>query len=102
MGLGVSCVFTRGQALLSKQLCHQVAAGCTPAAHLALWLGASVGHYIPCLSIGAHALKPPIPLVQVAERLVELSSFGTVAPNRLDEAKAAGIYAALHGHPSAS
>jgi hypothetical protein len=38
-GLGVSCIFTRGQALLSEQLCHQMAAGGFPATHLAFGLG---------------------------------------------------------------
>jgi hypothetical protein len=50
--LAVSCVFTRGQALLAKQMCLQVAAGGTPAGYLAFWLGLAVGHYVPCLAAG--------------------------------------------------
>jgi hypothetical protein len=77
-GLGVSCIFTRGQALLAKQLCHQVAGGGTPAGHLAFWLGAAAGHYVPALSGGSHTLRLPALLLQVADVLVELFSFGTV------------------------
>jgi hypothetical protein len=58
-GLAVSCVFTRGQALLAKQMCLQVAAGGIPAAHLAFWLGAVVGHFVPSLVAGSHAPPPP-------------------------------------------
>ncbi len=51
-GLGVSCLFTRGQALLSKQLCHQVTAGGT------LWLEmVTIGHYVPSLSLGCPCNK---------------------------------------------
>jgi hypothetical protein len=98
-GLGVSCIFTRGQALLAKQLCHQVAGGGIPAGHLAFWLGAAVGHYVPALSGGSHTPRPPALLLQLADVLVELFSFGTVAPNRLAEARSAGIYAAFMDTP---
>jgi hypothetical protein len=98
-GLGVSCIFTRGQALLAKQLCHQVAGGGAPAGHLAFWLGAAVGHYVPALAGGSHSPRPPTLLVQVADVLVELFSFGTVAPNRLAEARSAAIYAAFMDTP---
>ncbi len=62
-GLGVSCVTSRGQALLAKQLCLQVAAGGIPAAHLAFWLGQAVGHYVPSLARGSHPSILPAPLV---------------------------------------
>jgi hypothetical protein len=67
----------------------------SPAGHLAFWLGAAVGHYVPALSGGAHNPRPPALLLQVADVLVELFSFGKVAPNRLAEARLAGIYAAF-------
>jgi hypothetical protein len=100
--LGVSCIFTRGQALLAKQLCHQVAGGGTPAGHLAFWLGAAVGHYVPALVGGSRTPRPPALLLQVADVLVELFSFGTVAPNRSAEARAAGINVAFMDTPPSS
>jgi hypothetical protein len=98
-GLGVTCVASRGQALLAKQLYLQVAAGGTPAAHLAFWLGQAVGHYIPGLAGGSHSPCPPASLVGVVEVLVEIFAHGTVPPNRLDQAKAATIYAAFLDTP---
>jgi hypothetical protein len=91
-GLAVSCVFTRGQALLAKQMCLQVAAGGTPAAHLAFWLGPVVGHFVPSLAAGSHAPRPPAGLVQAADVLVELFSFGTIPPDSLASATAVAIY----------
>jgi hypothetical protein len=79
-GLGVSCVTSRGQALLAKQLCLQVAAGGTPAAHLAFWLGRAVGHYVPSVAGGSHSTSPPVSLVRVGEVLVELFAHGTSTP----------------------
>jgi hypothetical protein len=61
--------------------------------------GAAVGHYVPSLAGGSHTPKPPALLLQVADVLVELFSFGTVAPNSLAEARAAGIYAAFMDTP---
>jgi hypothetical protein len=98
-GLGVSCVTSRGQALLAKQLCHQVAAGGTPAAHLAFWLGHAVGHHVPSLARGSHSTSPPASLVGVGDVLVELFAHGTVHPNHLEQAKAATIYAVFHDTP---
>jgi hypothetical protein len=91
-GLAVSCVFTRGQALLAKQMCLQVAAGGTPAAHLAFWLGPMVGHFVPSLAAGSHSPRPPAGLVQAAEVPVELFSYGSVPPDGLATATAAAIY----------
>jgi hypothetical protein len=54
-GLGVSCIATRGEALLAKQFCHQVAAGGTLAGHLAFWLGCVLGHLEPAVTGGRHA-----------------------------------------------
>jgi hypothetical protein len=91
-GLAVSCVFMRGQALLAKQMCLQVAAGSTLAAHLTFWLGPVVGHFVPSLAAGSHSPRPPAGLVQAADVLVELFSFGTVPPDSLASATAAAIY----------
>jgi hypothetical protein len=77
-GLGVSCVASRGQALLAKQLCLQVAAGGTLAAHLAFWLGQDVGHYVPSLAGGSPSPCPPASLVGVGEVLVQIFAHGTV------------------------
>ncbi len=90
--MAVSCVFTRGQALLAKQMCLQVAAVGTPAGHLAFWLGLAVGYYIPCLAAGSHAARPPSGLLQAGEVLVELFSHGMVSPNGLVGARTAAIY----------
>jgi hypothetical protein len=90
--LAVSCVFTRGQALLAKQMCLQVAAVGTPAGHLAFWLGLAVGYYIPCLAAVSHAARPPSGLLQAGEVLVELFSHGMVSPNGLAGVRTAVIY----------
>ncbi len=46
--LGVSCVATRGQALLSKQLCHQMAVAGPHGQNLAFWLGSILREiYLP-------------------------------------------------------
>ncbi len=96
--LGVSCVFSRGQALISKHLCHQLAAGGSPAAHLAFWLEHVVGHNIPCLAVGAQMLNIPAPLAQAGKVFVEIFSHSNVPPNGLRQARAATIYACLlHG-----
>jgi hypothetical protein len=62
--LGVSYIFSMGQALFSKKLPHQVVARGTLAAHLALWSGQAMGHYIPRFAKGANAQNAPAPLVQ--------------------------------------
>ncbi len=63
-GLRVSCILSKGQALFSKQLCHQAAVAGGTTAHLGLWLGQAVGHYILCLAVHAHTHSPPSHLVQ--------------------------------------
>ncbi len=93
-GLRVSCVLSRGQALFSKQHCHQAAAG-GAAAHLAFWLGQAVGHDILCLAVHAHAHSLPAPLFRLCEVLVEIFTHNTVLPNSPEQATAAGIYAAF-------
>ncbi len=98
-GLGISCIFTRGQNLLAKQFCWQVAGGGVPGAHLAFWFGPVVGHYIPSLAAGAHSTRLPGPLVHVGDTLVELFTFGTVSPDGLAGAKAASIYVAFMDTP---
>jgi hypothetical protein len=47
VGLRVTCIFSRGQALLSQQLCHHMTAGGTPDTHLTFWLGQAFGNYVP-------------------------------------------------------
>jgi hypothetical protein len=69
-----------------------VAAGGTPAAHLAVWLGPMVGHFVPSLAVGSHSPRPPTGLVQAAEILVELFSHGSVPPGGMATAMAAAIY----------
>jgi hypothetical protein len=93
-GLRVSCVLSRGQALFSKQHCHQAAAGGT-AAHLAFWLGQAVGHDILCLAVHAHAHSLLAPLFRLCEVLKEIFTCNTVPPNSPEQATAAGIYAAF-------
>ncbi len=73
-------------------MCLQVAASGTPAAHLTFWLGSVVGHFVPSLTAGSHAPRPPAGLVQAAEVLLELFSHGTVPPDGLATARAAAIY----------
>ncbi len=48
-GLGLSCISMRGEALLAKQFCHQIAVGGTPAGHLAFWLGVRLATWPPPL-----------------------------------------------------
>jgi hypothetical protein len=69
--------------------------GGVQATHLAFWFGSVVGHYVPSLAAGVHTARPPGPLAQVGDTLVEIFSFGTVNPNGLARAKTASIYAAF-------
>jgi hypothetical protein len=94
-----SSILTRGQALFSKQLCHQVAVGSTPAAHLAFWLVSTVGHYVPHLALSAHASNPPAPLVLAGDIFVEIFSHRMLSPNGLAQATAVGIYAVFIDMP---
>jgi hypothetical protein len=64
-------------------LWHQVAAGGSPAAHLAFWLEHVVGHYVLQLALGVHALSPPASLLRAGEVLLEVFSRITVLPNSL-------------------
>jgi hypothetical protein len=94
-GLGLSCITSRGEALLAKQFCHQIAAGGPPAGHLAFWLGGRVGHLAPPFAEGHHASALPRPLVRIAEVLEEVFAFGTVSADNPGTATAAGIYRAF-------
>ncbi len=98
-GLGVSCISTRGEALLAKQFCHQVATGGTPAGHLAFWLGCVLGYLEPAVTGGRHASMLLGLLVHVAEVLEEVFVFGTVTVTSPERATAAGIYMAFMDIP---
>ncbi len=101
-GLAVSCVFTRGQALLAKQMCLQVAAGGSGwhpgcSSRLLAWFGG--GHFVPSLAAGSHSPRPPAGLMQAAEVLVDMFSHGTVPPGGLATARAAAIYRVFTNTP---
>jgi hypothetical protein len=78
--LGVSCIFSRGQALFSKQLCHQVVAGDTPAAHQAFWLG-----HVVATSFHGLLWAPMYRTLQHLMLMLVIgwlkSFYGTVVPN---------------------
>ncbi len=58
--LGVSCVATRGQALLSKKLCHQMAVAGTHGQNLAFWLGSILRDICPMLGNGGSWQPSPL------------------------------------------
>jgi hypothetical protein len=90
-GLGLSCISMRGEALLAKQFCHQMAAGGTLADHLAFWLGGTIGHLAPSTAGGRHTYTLPGTLVLVAEVLEEIFAFNTISASNPEKATAAGI-----------
>jgi hypothetical protein len=58
-GLGLPCIQTRAEALLTKQHGHFIASGGRLAAHTALWLGPQLRHFIPYLPV---LPQPPLPI----------------------------------------
>jgi hypothetical protein len=94
-GLGLSCILTSGEALLAKQFCHQIAAGGTPAGHLAFRLGGTIGHLAHSVAGVRYASMLPGTLVHMAEVLEEIFAFNTVSANNPEKATVAGIYTAF-------
>ena len=94
-GLAVSCIFSRGQALLAKQMCWMVGQGGPPADHLAFWLGGQLADLLPELEPppGAVIFQPPIYLQSVVPLLREVLTYGPVDPAALPYASAKEIYA---------
>jgi hypothetical protein len=98
-GLGLSCISTRRAVLLAKHLCHEMAAGGTPAGHLAFWFGGMIGHLVLAISGGLHVSTLPGPLTHAAKVLEAIFSFNTVSPSHPERATAARISAAFIDSP---
>jgi hypothetical protein len=97
--LGFSCISMRGEALLAKQFCHQMAAGGILADHLAFWLGGTIGYLAPSTAGGHHASMFTGTLVLMAEVLEEIFTFNTISASNPEKATAASIYKAFMDTP---
>jgi hypothetical protein len=60
-GLKLSCLQTRGQALLAKQVCWAIGQGGQAAALWAYWIGQDLEDSLPQLGGGHHAPHVPPP-----------------------------------------
>ena len=98
-GLGVACIEVRARALLNKQVCHRLAAGGRPRAHLSYWIGLRLLRFLPGLRAGPHAENPPPHYIDLASSLLQVFDLDFVRPNRLEAVTSASLYKALVPEP---
>jgi hypothetical protein len=98
-GLGLSCLQTRAQTLLAKQVCWAISPGGQAAQLWQFWLGGTLQHHFPQLAAGQHAQQLPRQWRNLAEVLTELVVFSTVDPAALESVTAAGLYTAFMDTP---
>ena len=97
-GLGVSCVFSRAQALWVKQAARQLAAGGLVAKHLAYWMGLRlraqpVFAVLPfSLSAGPHAEVLPPFYRDLSFLLLEVAKLGVLDDGQMEVVQAKAIY----------
>jgi hypothetical protein len=98
-GLGLSCLQTRAQTFLAKQVCCAIGRGGQAAQLWRFGLGGPLQHLLPQLAAGQHAPQLPRQWRTLAEVLTEQVEYSTVDTTALEAVTAAGLYAAFMDTP---
>jgi hypothetical protein len=98
-GLNLSCLQSRGQALLAKQTCWAIGRGGQAAQLWAYWIGQPLATFLPALALGQHARHIPPPWQDLATLLLELFQYQTVDPTNLMATTAANLYSSFMETP---
>ena len=99
-GLAISCLASRAQALLTKQICWSIGHGGRAAGHWAYWIGHRLATHLPHLEDPGHqAANTPRLWEEAADTVLEVLDYETVSPAALLAAKAASIYSEFTDTP---
>lgn len=98
-GLGLSCLGSRSQALLAKQVLKTLGGQASAAQHWAYWIGDLLVPHLPHLEAGLHPNRRPKAWTELAFILNEVLRFGTADVTDLSATTSAHIYSTFMDTP---